>query len=199
MEIVTGKALLETKPSKKEIFSKRRDANIQKNNSLLSLTSSPSKKKFGNGTTQRVSNNNFDLGEILSPDYQLESVFSSPFKAKNSEGEEEEESKIQPSLTVPPKKSKGDSLQSPGFQLPVPSSKFGATFQNAALSSIATVNEELQQQPWLVPGSTLQPPLKKNRIFFFKEVTENLLLEARKKQDFIRGVVHPQPVSLTVP
>ena len=71
MEIVTGKALLEPKSSKKEIFSKRRDANIQKNSSLLSLTSSPSKKKFGNGTTQRVSNNNFDLGEILSPDYQL--------------------------------------------------------------------------------------------------------------------------------
>ena len=70
MEVITGKALFEPQPTKKEPPSKRKEPNIAKNSSLLSLQSSPSKKKFGNGISQRVQNNNFDIGEILAPGYQ---------------------------------------------------------------------------------------------------------------------------------
>ena len=70
MEVVTGKALFDPQPAKKEPQPKRKEPNFTKNSSLLSLQSSPSKKKFGNGTSQRIQNNNFDIGEILAPSYQ---------------------------------------------------------------------------------------------------------------------------------
>ena len=69
-----------------------------------------------------------------------------------------------------------------------PVAGFGHRFQNDALSSIATV---LEEEPLLhmSPVVSMQPPLKKTRVYYLREATENLLQTARKKQDFIRRII----------